>query len=164
MLIKTASVIGIALLLVAGLPSLLTEPLFDTPTAEAAVSVRGYYRKNGTYVRPHYRSNPDGNPYNNWSFPGNTNPYTGITATGNPSTYLRNYNRSSTYTPSYGSLSRYRKTDYGNSYDSLFRSFTTPSTTSNLLRSDTTPGHTLPTLSLPSYNNNSLFRSSIYDW
>lgn len=58
--------------------------------AEAAVKVKGYYRKDGTYVRPHYRSNPDGNPYNNWSFPGNTNPYTGETATGDPSTYLKN--------------------------------------------------------------------------
>lgn len=27
--------------------------------------VEGYYRKDGTYVRPHIRSNPDGNPYNN---------------------------------------------------------------------------------------------------
>ena len=64
---------------------------FTVDTADAAVRVRGYFRKNGTYVQPHYRSNPDGNPYNNWSFPGNTNPYTGKTATGNPDTYLRNY-------------------------------------------------------------------------
>jgi hypothetical protein len=69
-------------------------------TAEAAVRVNGYFRKNGTYVQPHYRSNPDGNPYNNWSFPGNTNPYTGETATGNADTYLRNYYNKST-TPSY---------------------------------------------------------------
>lgn len=71
--------------------------------AEAAVSVKGYYRKNGTYVQPHMRSNPDGNPYNNWSFPGNTNPYTGKTATGNPDTYLNNYyNRTPSYTaPTY---------------------------------------------------------------
>jgi Putative peptidoglycan binding domain len=55
------------------------------------VSVRGYVRKDGTYVAPHYRSSSDGNPYNNWSFPGNTNPYTGKTATGNPSTYLERY-------------------------------------------------------------------------
>lgn len=61
----------------------------------AQVKVRGYYRKDGTYVKPHYRSNPDGNPYNNLSYPGNTNPYTGKTATGDPDTYLRNYyNRS----------------------------------------------------------------------
>ena len=62
------------------------------------VYVKGYYRRNGTYVRPHYRSAPDGNPYNNYSFPENTNPYTGKVAPGNPNTYLENYyNRGSGY-------------------------------------------------------------------
>lgn len=61
------------------------------PLAQAAVYVRGYYRSDGTYVQGHYRSSPDGNPYNNYSYPGNTNPYTGETATGNPDTYLQNY-------------------------------------------------------------------------
>jgi len=46
-------------------------------TAFSQVRVRGYYRKDGTYVRPHYRSKPDGNFNNNWSTKGNTNPYTG---------------------------------------------------------------------------------------
>lgn len=41
------------------------------------VYVNGYYKKDGTYVEPHYRSNPDGNQYNNWSTKGNVNPYTG---------------------------------------------------------------------------------------
>lgn len=63
--------------------------------AYADVWVNGYYRSNGTYVNGHYRSSPDGNPYNNYSFPGNTNPYTGKTAGGNPSTYLNNYYESS---------------------------------------------------------------------
>jgi hypothetical protein len=80
-------------------------PLFNTfavERVEAAVSVKGYYRKDGTYVRPHMRSNPDGIPTNNWSFPGNTNPYTGKTATGNPDTYLRNYyDRSPSKYPSF---------------------------------------------------------------
>ena len=55
--------------------------------------MKGYYRKDGTYVRPHVRSNPDGNPYNNWSYPGNVNPYTGKVATGNPETYLKKYRK-----------------------------------------------------------------------
>jgi hypothetical protein len=55
------------------------------------VWVNGYYREDGTYVQGHYRSSPDGNPYNNWSFPGNINPYTGRIASGNPETYLKNY-------------------------------------------------------------------------
>lgn len=73
--------------------ALLAAFIFSTfaSIADAAVRVRGYYRKDGTYVQPHYRSNPDGNPYNNWSFPGNVNPYTGKIAPGNPDTYLRNY-------------------------------------------------------------------------
>jgi hypothetical protein len=54
------------------------------------VWVHGYWR-NGSYVQGHYRSHPNGNPYDNWSFPGNTNPYTGVTATGNPDTYLRDH-------------------------------------------------------------------------
>ena len=51
--------------------------LIITTVANADVRVRGYYRSNGTYVQPHYRSNPDGNPYNNWSTYPNINPYTG---------------------------------------------------------------------------------------
>lgn len=30
------------------------------------VQVRGYYRKNGTYVKPHVRSAPDGVKWNNY--------------------------------------------------------------------------------------------------
>ena len=70
--------------------ALIAALIFST-IADASVRVKGYYRKDGTYVQPHYRSNPDGNPYNNWSYPGNTNPYTGETAPGNPDTYLENY-------------------------------------------------------------------------
>jgi hypothetical protein len=33
-----------------------------------AVSVDGYFKKNGTYVKPHYRTQPDGNEYNNYSY------------------------------------------------------------------------------------------------
>ena len=53
------------------------------------VKVRGYFRKDGTYVQPHYRTAPDSNPYNNYSFPGNYNPYTGEEC-GDPATYLEN--------------------------------------------------------------------------
>jgi hypothetical protein len=57
--------------------------------------IRGYYRQDGTYVAPHYRSSPDSNPYNNFSYPGNTNPYTGKVAPGNPESYLQRYNQPS---------------------------------------------------------------------
>lgn len=47
----------------------------------SSVSVRGYTRKDGTYVQPHYRSAPDGDASNNYSHVGNTNPFTGKTGT-----------------------------------------------------------------------------------
>ena len=50
----------------------------------ADVYVHGYFRSNGTYVAPYYRSDPDGNPYNNFSTRGNVNPYTGEPGYKNP--------------------------------------------------------------------------------
>ena len=41
------------------------------------VSVRGYYKKNGTYVKPHYRTAPNSTNRDNFSTRGNVNPYTG---------------------------------------------------------------------------------------
>ena len=49
--------------------------------AQSAEWVRGYLRSNGTYVQPYYRSNRDGNFYNNWSTYPNVNPYTGRVGT-----------------------------------------------------------------------------------
>ena len=49
-----------------------------------AAQVDGYFRKDGTYVPPHYRSNPDSSRSNNWSSQGNVNPYTGERGTVNP--------------------------------------------------------------------------------
>ena len=69
-------------------------------TETKRVWVNGYYRKDGTYVRGHYRTAPDGNPTNNYSFPGNYNPNTGKITPGNPQTYLdRYYNKSNTSPP-----------------------------------------------------------------
>ncbi len=50
-------------------------------SAAEAGGVRGYYRSSGGYVVPHYRSNPDRTVTNNYTFRGNTNPYTGSTGT-----------------------------------------------------------------------------------
>ena len=36
--------------------------------ASADVHVRGYYKSNGTYVAPHFRTNPDGVKWNNYSY------------------------------------------------------------------------------------------------
>lgn len=72
--------------------------------------VQGYYRSNGTYVQPYWRSDPDGNPFNNFTYPGNLNPYTGEVALGNPDTYLRNYYAREGVFGGYGS-------DYGTGSD-----------------------------------------------
>ena len=47
--------------------------------AAEARGVHGYFRSSGSYVVPHYRSNPDRTVTNNYTFRGNTNPYTGTT-------------------------------------------------------------------------------------
>ena len=52
--------------------------------AAADTYVRGHTRSDGTYVQPHYRTSPDGNPFNNYSSRGNTNPYTGQPGTVDP--------------------------------------------------------------------------------
>ena len=51
--------------------------VFPNMEAFADVYVKGYYRSNGTYVDPHYRTRPNNSSYDNWSSYGNTNPYTG---------------------------------------------------------------------------------------
>jgi hypothetical protein len=56
-----------------------------------AVYVNGYYRSNGTYVNGYERTAPDGDPYNNYDYPGNYNPNTGEITGGDPSTYLNDY-------------------------------------------------------------------------
>ncbi len=101
----------------------------------AQVHVRGYYRKNGTYVQPHVRSSPDGDPYNNWSYPGNVNPYTGKVATGNPDTYLRNYydrssNSRANTSSDYRSYSSPSTSSYSGSSPSGYSSNSMPANTS----------------------------------
>ena len=44
-------------------------------------SVKGYTTKGGTYVAPHYQTNPNGSRGDNWSTKGNVNPYTGKAGT-----------------------------------------------------------------------------------
>lgn len=53
-------------------------------SAFANTRVRGYYKKDGTYVQPHVRSDSDGTKLNNWSTKGNVNPYTGKMGTKDP--------------------------------------------------------------------------------
>jgi endonuclease YncB( thermonuclease family) len=60
-----------------------TQPSGDSPSlptgnsTASTVDVRGYFRKDGTYVPPHKRTAADGRFDDNWSTVGNVNPYTG---------------------------------------------------------------------------------------
>ena len=76
--------------------ALITSGLMFGDTARADVLVRGHYRSNGTYVQPHYRSNPDGNFSNNWTTYPNINPYTGRAGTRTTPTNNYGYDK---YTP-----------------------------------------------------------------
>ena len=61
--------------------------LFALSFSSAALAdtyVKGYSKKDGTYVQPHYRSSSDSNKFNNYSTQGNSNPYTGQQGTSNP--------------------------------------------------------------------------------
>ena len=49
-------------------------------TAQAK-SVRGYVKKDGTYVAPHQTTTPNDTTRDNWSTKGNVNPYTGKAGT-----------------------------------------------------------------------------------
>ena len=44
-------------------------------------AVRGYTTKSGSYVAPHFQTNPNGTRSDNWSTKGNVNPYTGKAGT-----------------------------------------------------------------------------------
>jgi hypothetical protein len=58
----------------------------------ADTSVKGYYKKDGTYVQPHKRSDPNSSKNDNWSTKGNQNPYTGKKGTKDPnSSYKPKY-------------------------------------------------------------------------
>jgi len=75
-------------------PPSYSPPSYSPPSysySNRDVDVRGYYRSNGTYVKPYSRTRPDSNPYNNYSYPGNYNPNTGKYSTGSTDSYLKRY-------------------------------------------------------------------------
>ena len=64
--------------------TLIAVTFSSTPVWAQDTHVEGYIRDDGTYVEPHYRSQPDAYDDNNYSTLGNTNPYTGNSGTVNP--------------------------------------------------------------------------------
>ena len=80
------------------------------------VYVSGYYKSNGTYVQPYYRTAPNSTNRDNFSTRGNTNPYTGEAGY-----IIPDSNTSSTYTTnSYSNSSTtYPKTNYNKTSTSI---------------------------------------------
>ena len=80
----------------AALAAALFSPAVLAPSSAAASCygstwVDGYIRTDGTYVHGHYRTCPDSSTSNNWSAPGNTNPFTGSGGASSGSTYHPRY-------------------------------------------------------------------------
>jgi hypothetical protein len=74
---------------------------------QAQVWVEPYMRKDGTYVAGRYRSNPNGNVFNDWS-PGNVSSFTSQQGIGDSNKYLERHNNQGTSgSPSYGNGPRY---------------------------------------------------------
>ena len=80
----------------------LAAALCLSTAAVAADRVDGHFRRDGTYVAPHYRTSPNETKLDNYSTQGNYNPYTGQTGSRNVDSNPYNAPRQPTYTqPSY---------------------------------------------------------------
>jgi antitoxin component YwqK of YwqJK toxin-antitoxin module len=77
--------------------------------------VKDYYRKDGTHVEGHYRTEKNNTNTDNFSTKGNTNPYTGQPGYVPPDGGTPNYN--STSTPNYNSSTTYPSTTNSYSYN-----------------------------------------------
>lgn len=124
---------------------LFTVLFFAIANTFSQVYVSGYFKSNGTYVMPHYRSSPNNTVLDNYSTKGNINPYTG--SVGTKSVYdaystlsTSNYSTYSYSQPSYSTKS-YTNSLYYNSY--------TPSTYSSYY-------------STPSYKDVSYSTNAVY--
>ena len=61
----------------------------STGTMAADTYTKGYQRRDGSYVQPHYSTTPNATNTDNYSTRGNTNPYTGQQGTVQPTTTRR---------------------------------------------------------------------------
>lgn len=88
---------------------------FTIPVKAQDTYVEGYYRQDGTYVQPHYRSAPNSNPYDNYSAQGNINPYTGSIGD-NSSPSLNNGGAENAFKPQSYQRQWNNNRPYGSSY------------------------------------------------
>jgi len=92
-MLRLAAALTLALIVLAPLAAWAGETYVD-----------GYYRKDGTYIAPHWRSTPDSSYNNNWSTWPNINPHTGQQGTREPKVYDVNpsYQTPGTFNPQGG--------------------------------------------------------------
>ena len=74
--------------------------------SQGDVFVRGYTKRDGTFVESHYRTPPNGIQSDNYSFRGNQNPRTGKVGTRSPESH------SGSYGSLYGSPTSTSRTGY----------------------------------------------------
>lgn len=115
--------------------------LFISTLSFSQVSVKGYYRSNGTYVKAHQRTAPNHTRNDNYSTIGNINPYTGKAGTKSRDSY----STTSTYTtPSYSRSTRRSSSSYSTP------TYSAPTNTYG--SSYATPTYTTTSYSTPTYN------------
>jgi len=118
--------------------------LISFSSAFAYVSVKGYYRSNGTYVAPYVRSNPNGLKYDNYSYTPSQGLYNSTYGTRGSTWDTPTYVTDPDY---YIGKSLYESGLSGSSYSSYTPSYTSSSYTSSY----TSPSYTSYTS--PSYSS-----------
>jgi len=58
--------------------------LYGTGSNSSSHAVRGYTTRSGTYVAPHYQTNPNNTQLDNYGTRGNYNPHNGLYGTRTP--------------------------------------------------------------------------------
>ncbi len=84
--------------------SILASSIGLSIAANADQYVNGYTRRDGTYVEPHYQTNPNSTKLDNYSTQGNVNPYTGKAGAVDPYKPSNDYGANNSV---YGSKHRY---------------------------------------------------------
>ena len=62
----------------------MAQSFYGTGSNSSSHGVQGYTRNDGSYVQPHYRTNPNSTQMDNYGTRGNSNPYTGSYGTRSP--------------------------------------------------------------------------------
>jgi hypothetical protein len=81
---KLALIISLALFIPPIFAKQSSSDSYKSNGSSKSNNVRGYTKKDGTYVAPHNRTNPNNTQRDNWTSKPNQNPYTGKDGTKEP--------------------------------------------------------------------------------